>query len=88
MSLFYIDHSTGSLCREREKGGGDMRVVGGNGILGRLEVKLRNGQKRAIVVRKGDDPRIVVRAFANRHKIGFEEEKGLVGLLRGALGGT
>ena len=72
-----------SQSRQREGGGG---WRSGNNILGRLEVKLKHGgQKRNIVVRAGDDPKSVCRAFATRYNIGREEEKNLVGMLAEAL---
>jgi len=54
-------------------------------ILGRLEVKLRNGKHRNIVVRKNDNPALAVEAFAKRHGIEEREQKDLVSILKSKL---
>ncbi|GMI04025.1 hypothetical protein TrRE_jg5434 [Triparma retinervis] len=87
------EQSVGKLARQveacrRKKRQSQSQVIrrNGNEILGRLEVKLKKGgQKRNIVLRVGDDPNSVCRAFATRYNIGREEERNLVGMLTEAL---
>ncbi|GMH54429.1 hypothetical protein TrST_g2210 [Triparma strigata] len=43
------------------------RVQANHKVLGRLEVELSSGTKRSIVLREGDDPKLIVEAFSSRH---------------------
>jgi len=88
-------------CRERKRGGsgannnkpasrGAPMAGDGTKILGRLEVELSDGGKRAIVLREGDDPKLVVSAFCSRHpgKVPGSQQRSLVGMLEDALAGN
>ncbi|GMH79862.1 hypothetical protein TL16_g08299 [Triparma laevis f. inornata] len=56
-------------------------------VLGRLEVELASGTKRSIVLREGDDPRLIVEAFSSRHvgEVGKGQKKELVKILSAEL---
>jgi hypothetical protein len=75
----------------------DSRVAGGpvsptklssrNAVLGRLDVDLSNGTKRSLVLREGDDPKLILAAFCGRHNglVSPTQQRTLIGILEDAL---
>jgi hypothetical protein len=73
-------------CRKAAaRSGGGEREEGA--VLGRLEVALGDGRLRNLIVRQGDDPAAVVRAFAGRHGgMGRKQQAELVAVIRDKTG--